>query len=207
MECGTETQELTKFYNDTYTAHPGMWENWWRDENVCQTLGEYPEPKHLLDIGCGNGHTLERLRIYYPGIHLYGLEISEVAIRLAECGSSDAEFYCGRFEEMERPRKFDRIISLGVFEHMKKPIRAFEKVKEWLTDDGLFYIEVPDNARKSPQGWYTALVGTQIEWHLSDGFWSKIITASGLNIDKHIVDVKGTNLIWVCSKGGEPSPI
>ena len=200
MECSAETQALKKFYNDTYTSHPGMWENWWRDEYVCKVLSEFPEPKHLLDIGCGNGHTLERLRIYYPNVHLYGLEISEVAIRLAECGSTNAEFYCGRFEEMEMPRKFDRIISLGVFEHMKKPIRAFEKVKEWLTDDGLFYLEVPDNVFSGSEGWFVAHFGDQIEWHLNKEFWEKIIVASGFNIKKSIVNTRGSpNFIWICS--------
>ena len=200
MERGTETQELTKFYNNTYTAHPGMWENWWRDDNVCKILKEYPEPEHLLDIGCGNGHTLERLRIYFPDIHLYGLEISEVAIKLAECGTSGAEYYCGQFETMEMPRKFDRIISLGVFEHMKKPLKAFEKVKEWLTDDGLFYLEVPINVFKGPEGWYAARYGDQTEWHLRRQFWRKLIVASGLNINKFIIDSRGNNYLWVCQK-------
>ena len=189
-------QDLVEFYNATYMAHPLIWEHWWRDDNVCGALMKYPTPRHILDLGCGNGHTLEYLRTYFPEAQLYGLDISDNAIRLAEVRNPNATFFCGMFQEMELPRQFDRIVSLGVMEHLYDTVESLAKVKSHLTDGGLFYLEVPDNVYGGSEGWFHSYVGTQVEWHLSRATWEERIDAAGLEIVEYL-DLQGAGFTWV----------
>ena len=52
---------------------------------------------------------------------------------------------CG-WKNYECKEKMDIITSFHVFEHLTKPIEAFEKAVSWLKEDGLIYIEVPNLA-------------------------------------------------------------
>ena len=190
--------ELVEYYNGVYASYPHKWENWWRDEEVCRTLAEYPMPKRLIDIGCGNGHTLELLKIYFPDTEFYGIDLSNKAVALAQRKNPDATFYCGNFETLELPHRFDRIVSLGVMEHMYDTHEALSLVKDYLEDGGLFYLEVPMNAKLGEEGWFGAYTGDQIEWHRKPETWEQFIQLAGFDIVENKVDEMGSAMcIWV----------
>ena len=98
---------------------------------------------HLLDFGCGSGEFVELTqnegaisRGFEPG-HLYASYAKEQkALDVANCG----------WDSFECKEKMDIITSFHVFEHLTKPIKAFEKAVSWLKEDGLIYIEVPNLA-------------------------------------------------------------
>ncbi|MGR3363995.1 MAG: class I SAM-dependent methyltransferase [Maritimibacter harenae] len=99
----------------------------------------------VLDIGCGwGGMGLTLARDY--GAHVVGVTLSKeqhaIAVRRAEeAGLSDkCDFRIQDYRDVTET--FDRIVSVGMFEHVGVPYydEYFGKVKELLSDDGLALI-------------------------------------------------------------------
>ena len=104
------------------------------------------DPGHrVLDIGCGwGGMGLTLARDY--GAEVIGVTLSTEQLSLAnERASSErlaghAEFTLKDYRDVEGP--FDRIVSVGMFEHVGAPnyVGFFNKVRDLLTDDGVAVI-------------------------------------------------------------------
>jgi cyclopropane-fatty-acyl-phospholipid synthase len=101
------------------------------------------EPHHrVLDIGCGWG-TLARHINRISGAHVTGITLSEEQCRAAREmaaaeGKQDALDF--RVEDYRRIEgRFDRIVSVGMFEHVGTPHYAkyFRRIHDLLTPDGL----------------------------------------------------------------------
>lgn len=137
---------------------------YWRDaqnldeaqENKLQLICDklYLEPgMRVLDIGCGWGGFLKYAAQNY-GIKGVGITVSnEQAIKAREnCRGLDIEI---RLEDYrETIGQFDRIASIGMFEHVgKKNYQTFfKKAAECLTDDGLFLLHAIGNSETSGGG-------------------------------------------------------
>jgi cyclopropane-fatty-acyl-phospholipid synthase len=109
----------------------------------------------VLDIGCGwGGMALTLARDY--GVQVTGVTLSEEQLKLAreraaKAGLSDrAEFHLMDYRDVEGP--FDRIVSVGMFEHVGVPhYRAyFAKVQALLAEDGVALIHTI--GRSQPPG-------------------------------------------------------
>lgn len=56
----------------------------------------------------------------------------------------NATKYCSWFEEFVPKRKYDTIIMEHILEHIENPVFVLSKVKNWLADDGVLIIGVPN---------------------------------------------------------------
>ncbi len=98
----------------------------------------------LLDIGCGWGSLSIRAAMGH-GAKVLALTLSEeqftaVRQRFTEAGLDDtAEVRLGNYLELKGNGQFDRVVSVGMFEHADKAHHAhyFEKVRELLKPGGL----------------------------------------------------------------------
>ena len=96
--------------------------------------------KRVLEIGCGVGAQMIEILKLYPGIHVTGLDISEVQIakakeNLAASGfdPSQYELWLGEPEAIPEPaKKFDAVILVWVLEHVPDPGRLLESCKKYL---------------------------------------------------------------------------
>jgi cyclopropane-fatty-acyl-phospholipid synthase len=113
-------------------------------ELICQKLQLQPGMT-LLDIGCGWGSLMLHAARRH-GVHCVGLTISKEQARL---GAQKAQDLPVRFEladyrqfNPEGQQRFDRIASVGMFEHVgHKNYRAyFEMARRSLRDEGLFLL-------------------------------------------------------------------
>ena len=113
-------------------------------ELICRKLGLQPGMR-LLDIGCGWG-SLMRYAAEHHGVECVGLTISR---EQAAWGQERAQGLPVRFEftdyRLFNPggrQKFDRVASVGMFEHVgHKNYRAyFEMARRSLREDGLFLL-------------------------------------------------------------------
>jgi cyclopropane-fatty-acyl-phospholipid synthase len=113
-------------------------------ELICQKLQLQPGMT-LLDIGCGWGSLMLHAARRH-GVHCVGLTISKEQARL---GAQKAQDLPVRFEladyrqfNPEGHQRFDRIASVGMFEHVgHKNYRAyFEMARRSLRDEGLFLL-------------------------------------------------------------------
>ncbi len=113
-------------------------------ELICRKLQLEPGMT-LLDIGCGWG-SLMRHAAQHHGVQCVGLTVSKEQARL---GTDRARGLPVRFEladyrqfNPQGAQRFDRIASVGMFEHVgrKNYRRFFNMVRRSLHDDGLFLL-------------------------------------------------------------------
>ena len=107
---------------------------------ACKKL--YLEPgMRLLDVGCGWGETARFAAEKY-GVEVVGVTVSKDQYKIAKekNRSLPVEIRLQDFRDLKE--KFDRIVSIGMFEHVgcKNYRTYFSKMKENLKSDGLFLL-------------------------------------------------------------------
>ena len=103
--------------------------------------------KSILEIGCAPGKWLvffNKQFGYFPSGIDYssvGVERTEENFRLNRINGSirSADIF-----QIEPENKYDIVISLGFIEHFEKPIDVVKKHIEFLKDDGLLILGVPN---------------------------------------------------------------
>jgi cyclopropane-fatty-acyl-phospholipid synthase len=107
---------------------------------ICEKLQLKPGMT-LLDIGCGWGGLSEYAARNY-GVSVVGVTISAEQQKLAQerCAGLDVEILLQDYRDLHR--KFDRIVSVGMFEHVgpKNYPTYFNVVDRNLKPDGLFLL-------------------------------------------------------------------
>ena len=58
--------KLIQEYDDWFRTKPHKWTSRERNGFMLDVLDRYPEPEMILDVGCGNGHTLKAIQDVYP---------------------------------------------------------------------------------------------------------------------------------------------
>ncbi len=99
-------------------------------------------PRRVLDLGCATG---ERLYLYrQDGCETIGVEMSEEVLRAKELygvtviNSSVEDFLKNKGE------KFDVITGYHILEHFHDPVSILHDVKDFLSDEGVLALEVPN---------------------------------------------------------------
>ncbi|MDX2219905.1 MAG: class I SAM-dependent methyltransferase [Burkholderiales bacterium] len=108
-------------------------------------------PGNVLELGCFKGAFTERLLNCFDDVT--GVDASDEA--LAEARSrlgGRVKFVNAPFETAELDRQFDNIVMTHVLEHADDPVRILERVnKEWLADNGRFFLVCPNANAPSRQ--------------------------------------------------------
>ncbi|HDL64647.1 MAG TPA: class I SAM-dependent methyltransferase [Proteobacteria bacterium] len=104
------------------------------------------QPKKILDMGCGGGVLLDRLKCF-PGARRYGIDISEEMIKLSASKFENINFRAGSvYETGFDDGSFDLIVSRAVFQHLDHPERFLSESERLLTDNGRFILLLPINS-------------------------------------------------------------
>lgn len=198
---------MVEEYNRFYRKKPTKWTSDERNQFAKDVIDNYldgNQPELLLDIGCGNGHTISYLTARWSQTRFYGLDLSDEAIRIAnERKLKKATFITGFLGEVEFQTRFDVIVVMGVAEHFEDPVAGLKQVKSLLLPGGIVYLEVPNciayPESEPVEGFRRLNVGSrQVEWHLYRESWEKIITDAGFRIVRSIVGPRvQTEFIWV----------
>jgi ubiquinone/menaquinone biosynthesis C-methylase UbiE len=111
-------------------------------------------PMRMLDIGCGDGHTLDLYK-QQPGVETHGVDFNQSALALAR--NNGHSVYQGRFEDVELPTDyFDLVTATHVIEHVPDPMQFAKKAFAVLKPGGIFWLETPNieslDARMFRQG-------------------------------------------------------
>lgn len=132
---------------------------------VCRKLGFKPGMK-VLDIGCGWGSFAKFAAEKYK-VEVVGITISKEQVVLGNklCEGLPIEIRLQDYRDVNE--KFDRIVSLGMFEHVgPKNYRTYmEKANECLKDNGLFLLHT---------------IGTNISKNTLDKWFNKYIFPNGV---------------------------
>lgn len=114
-------------------------------ELSCQKLKLEPGLR-VLDIGCGFG-ALAKYAAENYGVHVIGITVSKEQYEYAKqnCSGLPVEIHFQDYRDVKG--EFDRIVSLGMFEHVgyRNYSTYMHKVKDCLKDDGLFLLHTIGN--------------------------------------------------------------
>ena len=122
---------------------------------VCRKLALKPGMR-LLDIGCGWGGMAQFAAENYA-VEVVGITISKEQASLAKerCAGLPVDILLQDYRSLDTT--FDRILSLGMFEHVGyKNYRTFmNKVRSLLSEDGLFLLHTigSNTSRKITDAW------------------------------------------------------
>jgi SAM-dependent methyltransferase len=110
-----------------------------------ESLRRYgPSSGRVLDIGCGTGYLMQRLK--EMGYDAVGIDAHPEAVKQAK--DAGFEVLEGRFEEGMYPdENFDLIIARSILEHTVEPVTLLSTMKNALKPGGVLAIEVPNAGR------------------------------------------------------------
>ncbi|GBD98625.1 cyclopropane-fatty-acyl-phospholipid synthase [bacterium BMS3Abin07] len=199
----------------------GYWENAKTLDNaqeakldlICRKMGLSPGMK-VLDIGCGWGGFAKYAAEKY-GANIHGITVSREQVKFANkfCQGLDVKIELKDYRELKE--KFDRIVSIGMFEHVGyKNYRTFMKVvHRCLKADGLFLLHTiagntsvhstdpwinkyifPNSMLPSAKQITSAAEGLFVieDWHSFGQYYDKTLMAWHNNITKNWTKLKDT---------------
>lgn len=109
----------------------------------CRNSIPFVDEGHLLDIGCGNGTELYKLKAM--GWVVYGVEVDEEAS--AQARSKGLNVFTGNLFEANYPDQFFDVVRMSfVLEHLPNPKETLREIKRILQPQGRIYISI-QNAR------------------------------------------------------------
>lgn len=209
-------QDLELFYKKHYRKQSN-------EEVVDQTVINYEQKradrilpilkKHLpqkiektLDIGCSSGTLLSNISNIW-GSTLQGIEFNEIYSNfiLENKILDNNNLYNRPIEDLQETiSNTDLITMVHVLEHVKNPLTSLQAINQVLSDDGFFYVEVPDI--DTPYG---KLLGNYfITYHLhyfSRTTLKQLLMKTGFEIVEEIKQAK-TSIGFLCRKEKDMAP-
>lgn len=128
----------------------------------CMYLDKIP-PGRLLEVGCGNGKRLARLKAL--GWDVTGQEIDPVAAGYVR-KVRDIDVHVGLLETMEAAEKYDVVIMSHVIEHAHDPIALLVACNRALKENGLLVLLTPNAASYGHHRFGAAWRGLEPPRHL-----------------------------------------
>lgn len=140
-----DDEDLAQFYAQYFPEESGdLWAEIMRrnfDADAERLLSMAPAPGTALDIGCGHGSFL--LRVKEKGWKVSGLDLSPEAVARATSYGIDARramFKPGLFEA----ESFDMVTAWYVLEHVREPMAFLKEIARILRPGGLLGLRVPN---------------------------------------------------------------
>jgi cyclopropane-fatty-acyl-phospholipid synthase len=134
---------------------------------TCQRA-ELAEGQNILELGCGWGSLTLWMAEHFPTSKITGVSNSRtqrefILARAAERGLDNIEIRTADMNEFEaEPGKYDRVVSVEMFEHMKNYRRLMAKVASWLKPGGKLFVHIFTHTRfayhfegTDPSDWIT----------------------------------------------------
>ena len=146
------------FYTDDYELHAESDSSEFKYFDTGSAAGIYDEivdfiraetefgaPQEILDVGCGKGILLRKLKEKYPKSVLHGVEPSRNAQGFFKKTFPEVSFFEGPLEASPFVKeRFDLIVSNGVLEHVPDPVSFLRIIRNSIKKDGYLYIGVPN---------------------------------------------------------------
>jgi len=101
----------------------------------------------ILELGCGWGSLTLYMAARYPGSRITALTNSKsqhdfILNQARVRGLSNVQVLLADMNTFSTDRKFDRIVSIEMFEHMRNYKVLFERISGWLRIDGFFFMHI-----------------------------------------------------------------
>jgi cyclopropane-fatty-acyl-phospholipid synthase len=113
---------------------------------TCERAG-LADGQRVLELGCGWGSLSLWMAERYPNSLVTALSNSHsqrehIQAEARDRGLRNLEVVTGDFNDFTTDERFDRIVSVEMFEHLRNWPRAFANVARWLAPEGRFFMHV-----------------------------------------------------------------
>jgi len=103
--------------------------------------------QQILELGCGWGSLSLWMAEHYPHARITGVSNSATQRQHieAECvrrGLRNLQIITCDMNRFDTPGRFDRVVSVEMFEHMKNYQRLMANIARWLSSDGLLFVHI-----------------------------------------------------------------
>ena len=113
---------------------------------TCERAG-VADGMRILDLGCGWGSLSIYVAEHYPGSKVLAVSNSRsqgeyVRAEADRRGLEGIEHQVGDIATFDTERRFDRVISVEMLEHVRNYELAFGRIRSWLAPDGRCFVHV-----------------------------------------------------------------
>ena len=121
----------------------------------------------ILELGCGWGSLTLWLARQYPASHITAISNSSsqksyISDRAAELNLNNVEIITEDINHFLPASRFDRIVSVEMFEHLRNYGEMFQRISGWLRNEGRFFMHIFCNRdepylfiERGPSDWMT----------------------------------------------------
>ena len=101
----------------------------------------------ILELGCGWGSLTLWMAEHYPASNITAVSNSAsqreyILAAARERGLSNVGVLTRDMNDFEIDQRFDRVVSVEMFEHMRNYRQLFERIHHWLREDGRFFMHI-----------------------------------------------------------------
>jgi cyclopropane-fatty-acyl-phospholipid synthase len=178
---------------------------------------------NILDLGCGWGSASNYILSRFPNVQMTALNLSHEQCEYMRKKMQDQKSYLSSdrftlyekdFNDIDLETKFDKILAIGLFEHVGNLTKSFQKLANLLKDDGKVLIHIittklPYNITHpfinkyifpNMRVWsYDVIphINTDLktinQWYLNGANYSKTLRNWLMNFDRNQAEIKDLN--------------
>lgn len=113
---------------------------------TCERAG-LADGQQVLELGCGWGSLSLWMAQRYPNSHITALSNAHgqrlfIEAQVARRGLTNLRVITQDINHFDTAMRFDRVVSVEMFEHLRNWPQAFARVARWLRADGRFFLHV-----------------------------------------------------------------
>ncbi len=106
---------------------------------------QLPNPRTLVDLGCGPGNSTQVLRQRWPQAHLLGIDKSPEMIAAARSKYPDQEWLLGDVSKWKAEKPVDLVFSNAAFQWVPNHQHLITHLFAQVTDGGALAFQIPSN--------------------------------------------------------------
>ena len=108
----------------------------------------HPNPKLIVDLGCGPGNSTELLRARYPHAGIVGIDFSQEMLNAARIRVPSARFENRDIQTWQPDRKIDLIFANAALHFVPDHHLLLARLMDYLNDGGCLAVQMPDNMQE-----------------------------------------------------------
>jgi trans-aconitate 2-methyltransferase len=129
---------------------------------------ELPEPRTIVDIGCGPGNSTRVLRNAWPAADVVGLDNSNEMIQKAKATYPGGRWILADAADWQSSEKYDLVFSNATVQWIPNHEKVLHHLFDMVSDNGALAVQVPFNA-EAPL--YRALIAVS-----ESSTWRRLMT-------------------------------